>query len=80
MKMRTLVLERLRQVDTVGTTESAEFGNTVVKVNVAEAGAGVIEAGARGADHGGERVAAGSSSGKGGKGCVVFGKDFMEED
>ena len=29
---------------------------------------------------GGERVAAGSSSGKGGKGCVVFGKDFMEED
>ena len=53
MEMRTLVLERLRQVDTVGTTESAEFGNTVVKVNVAEAGAGVIEAGARGADHGG---------------------------
>jgi hypothetical protein len=33
------------EVDTVGTTESVEFGNAVWKVNVVKAGAGVTEAG-----------------------------------
>jgi hypothetical protein len=45
MEVRTLVLEAKAEMDTVGTTESAEFGNVVVvKVNVAEAGTGIIEA------------------------------------
>jgi len=63
------------EVDTVRTTKAAEFGDIVGKVNVAEAGAGVVEAGE--ADRGGKRVTTGS--GTGGKGGVEFGKDFVED-
>jgi hypothetical protein len=55
VEVRTLILERLRRIPWGPATESAEFGNVVGRVNVAKAGAGVIEAGevltVGGADH-----------------------------
>jgi hypothetical protein len=62
------------EVDAVRATKAAEFGDIIGKVNVAEAGASVVEAGE--ADCGRKRVTTGS--GTGGKGGVEFGKDFVE--
>jgi hypothetical protein len=65
------------EVDTVRTTtKAAEFGDIVGKVYVAEAGAGVSEAGE--ADRGGGGGVT-TGSGAGGKGCVELGKDFVED-
>ena len=65
---------RKTEVDAVRATKAAKFGDIIGKVNVAEAGASVVEAGE--ADRGRKRVTTGS--GTGGKGGIEFGKDFME--